>query len=159
MDQTFHEPVLVDRVLELFAPVASGTVIDATFGGGGHSTALLDRYPELRVIGIDRDPDAVASAVPHPRLSVQLGNFADLIAAHESPGAAGGVVGVDGVLMDLGVSSHQLDVAGRGFSYHRDGPIDMRMGGEGTSAAERLVQLILNPVSEFAALLGNAIHH
>ncbi len=129
MDRTYHEPVLREEVVALFAPVAEGTIVDGTLGGGGHALALLDRYPDLRVLGIDRDPDAIAAVAKHPRLRVVRGNFADLsgIVAHETSGEPDDGVAVDGVLLDLGISSHQVDVAERGFSYRRDGPLDMRM--------------------------------
>jgi 16S rRNA (cytosine1402-N4)-methyltransferase len=141
MDQTYHRPVMVDQVVELFAAVADGTIVDGTFGGGGHSAALLDRYPALHVIGIDRDPEAVAGAVPHPRLSVIQANFADLaeVLADEGPGTPTDGPGVDGVLLDLGVSSHQFDVATRGFSYRQDGPLDMRMGPDAELDAAQVV--------------------
>ena len=139
MDQTYHQPVLVDQVVVLFAPMADGTIIDGTFGGGGHSMALLERYPSLRVIGIDRDSEAIAAAPRHPRLVVVQANFAKLgeVIDHEHSRQPAGGAAVDGVLLDLGVSSHQLDTAARGFSYRKDGPIDMRMGPDaGTDAAE-----------------------
>ncbi len=141
MDQTYHEPVLVEPVVELFAPVADGTVVDGTFGGGGHSVALLDRYPAMRVIAIDRDPDAITRAPQHPRLVVVLANFADLAAVieHEDSRQPDGAAGVDGVLLDLGVSSHHFDTAERGFSYRNDGPIDMRMGPDAGLDAARIV--------------------
>jgi 16S rRNA (cytosine1402-N4)-methyltransferase len=139
MDQTYHEPVLVRPVVELFAPVADGTIVDATLGGGGHALALLERYPSLHVIGIDRDPDAVAHAPVHPRLRVHQANFKAMaeVIADDGSGEPTGAVVVDGVLMDLGVSSHQFDTPARGFSYRNDGPIDMRMGPDaGVDAAE-----------------------
>ncbi len=142
MDRTYHEPVLVDQVVELFAPVAAGgTIVDGTFGGGGHSRALLDRYPELRVVGIDRDPEAIATAPADPRLAVVQANFVDLmeVAADESLGPTSGGPAIDGILLDLGVSSRQLDVAERGFSYRNEGPIDMRMGPDAEMDASTIV--------------------
>ena len=141
MDQTYHQPVLLDQVVELFAPVATGTIVDATFGGGGHSTALLDAYPEVRVIGIDRDPAALGQAPADPRLSLVLANFADLagVITDEISGPECDDPVVDGVLMDLGVSSHQLDAAERGFSYRHGGPIDMRMGPDANLDASEIV--------------------
>jgi len=149
MDQTtpntpYHVPVMVAEVLDLFSPAASGVIVDGTFGGGGHSRALLDRYPDLRVIGIDRDPEAVRAAGRPPseaRLTIVQGNFAAIAAVlSDELGAepdAGDVV--DGVLLDLGVSSHQLDTPDRGFSYHRGGPLDMRMGPDAAARAAELV--------------------
>jgi 16S rRNA (cytosine1402-N4)-methyltransferase len=141
MDQTYHRPVLVGTVVDLFAPVAHGTIVDATFGGGGHAMALLERYPELQVIGIDRDPDAVAGAPEHPRLRVELANFRDLMEVVGDDGSSepGGAAGVDGVLLDLGVSSHQFDTPERGFSYRSDGPLDMRMGPDTRLDASEIV--------------------
>ena len=141
MDQTYHEPVLPDHVVELFAPMATGTVVDATFGGGGHSRALLDAYPNIRLIGIDRDPSALEQAPSEPRLSTVQANFADLeqVIADEIPGSAHGDPAVDGVLLDLGVSSHQLDTTERGFSYRRGGPVDMRMGPDARLDAAEIV--------------------
>ncbi len=141
MDQTYHQPVLVDEVVELFAPAGEGTIIDATYGGGGHSKALLVRYPALRIIGIDRDPDAIEGAMPDPRLRVAQANFIDLeeVLADENTGQSARGAGVDGVLLDLGVSSHQLNMAERGFSYRADGPIDMRMGPDAEPDASTIV--------------------
>jgi len=135
---SYHQPVMVEEVLSWFQQTA-GLVVDATFGGGGHSRALLQSNPELRVLGIDRDPDAT-SRVPvghaDPRLHLVAANFGDLekILAREAPDG-----NLAGALFDLGVSSHQLDVAGRGFSYHRAGPLDMRMGPDATHSADDLV--------------------
>lgn len=141
MDQTYHRPVLVEAVVDLFAPVADGTIVDATFGGGGHALALLERYPDLRVIGIDRDPDAVEQAPDHPRLRVALANFTEMaeVVGDDGSGEPGGAAAVDGVLMDLGVSSHQFDAPERGFSYRNDGPIDMRMGPDARLDAAEIV--------------------
>lgn len=131
----FHRPVLVDEVVELMAPVLPGVVIDATFGGGGHTRRMLDEFgDEVNVIGIDRDPDAVAQAAGM-RATVVEGNFGDLsdvvgrVTDHE----------ISGVLFDFGVSSHQLDEAERGFSYHQEGPLDMRMGPDAGLTADQVV--------------------
>ena len=128
----YHLPVLVEEVVELMAPVMPGLVVDATFGGGGHTRRLLDEFGEdVNVIGIDRDPDALANA-RGLRATVVEGNFAGIdtlvVSLTGEP--------VSGVLFDFGVSSHQLDEASRGFSYRSDGPLDMRMGKEGPTAAE-----------------------
>lgn len=132
----YHEPVMVDETLDWLAPVASGTIVDATFGGGGHSRALLDRFPDVRVVGLDRDPDAVGQAPTDDRLRLVGANYRDLAEL-----AADGVVPapLDGVLFDLGVSSHQLDEPERGFSYHSDGPVDMRMGPDAERTAADLI--------------------
>lgn len=144
MDQTtssYHEPVLVSECVEALAPAAHGVIVDGTFGGGGHTRALLASYSSVRIIGIDRDPAALENAPNDRRARIVLGNFAEMkrIANDElgaSPDAAGTV---DGVLLDLGISSHQVDSAERGFSYHRSGPIDMRMGADAVTSASELV--------------------
>lgn len=141
MESGTHVPVLLEQVLEGLDVKASGCYVDATFGRGGHSRAILDRLGEAgRLIGIDRDPAAVASASEtikdDERFEIIRGDYAEL----EAFLAARGLVGrVDGILMDLGVSSPQLDEADRGFSFLRDGPLDMRMDpGAGPSAASWL---------------------
>jgi 16S rRNA (cytosine1402-N4)-methyltransferase len=123
-----HRPVLVDNVVDLLAPVPAGVVVDATVGGGGHAAALLERLPPLRLLGLDRDTDALdaASAVlsrfggrvqlRHARFDA-LANVLDEL----------GIEGISGALFDLGVSSPQFDRADRGFSYRFDAPLDMRM--------------------------------
>ncbi len=124
-----HIPVLIDDVLELLAPRAGGVYVDGTLGRGGHTRAILERSaPDGRVIAVDRDPEAIAAIAElstelGPRLTVVHGRFGDLPAIL----AELGVGPVDGILLDLGVSSPQLDVAERGFSFLRSGPIDMRM--------------------------------
>lgn len=129
MSQVFeHRPVMVDEVVELFRPVPSGTVVDATVGGGGHARALLGAHPQLRVLGLDRDEDALAASAqtlgPHmDRVILRRARF-DALA---EVAAAVGVGPVTGVLFDLGVSSWQLDAGERGFSYRVDAPLDMRM--------------------------------
>ena len=123
-----HRPVMGREVVELLVPVPPGTVIDATAGAGGHAGLLLDARPDLRLLGIDRDPAAVAAAREGlarfgERVRVVHGGFEDLaeIVKAESEGT------IVGVLFDLGVSSPQLDRAERGFSYWSDAPLDMRM--------------------------------
>jgi 16S rRNA (cytosine1402-N4)-methyltransferase len=134
-------PVLLDRVLELFEPVAAGVgavVLDATVGLGGHSEALLERHPDLQLIGVDRDPAALAHserrlAAHRDRVRLVHGVYDTLPQIL----AAAGVGRVDGVLFDLGVSSMQLDDDERGFAYSRDTGLDMRMDPtRGPSAAD-----------------------
>ncbi len=136
-----HIPVLLDRCIELLAPALQregAVVVDATEGMGGHSAALLARFPGIRLIGLDRDTDALRIA--GERLA-EFGDRATLVhtvydgIAEAVAGA--GVERVDGILFDLGVSSLQLDEADRGFAYSRDAPLDMRMDQTaGTTAAE-----------------------
>jgi 16S rRNA (cytosine1402-N4)-methyltransferase len=147
MAQVFsHEPVLVEEVARLFAAVPSGVMIDGTVGGGGHAAAILDARPDLCVLGLDRDSESIAAA--SSRLSgygrrvalrpARFSSMADDLKASRSLGHPFDQP-VVGVLLDLGVSSHQLDEPERGFSYRSDGPLDMRMGqGDGPTAAEFL---------------------
>src|SRR5690606_40093966 len=119
-------------VVELFAPVPPGVVVDATLGGGGHAEALLDAHPHLSVLGLDQDPDAIAAASERlarfgERVVVRRTRFDRLrqVLAEVLPGL--GRPGASGALFDLGVSSPQLDRPERGFSYRSEGPLDMRM--------------------------------
>ncbi len=136
-----HLPVLRDEVVRLLAPRDGGTYLDATFGGGGYSRALLEAA-RCTVFAIDRDPDAIARGAAlvaaHPgRLHLIEGRFGDLLALL----AAEGVSALDGAAFDFGVSSYQLDDASRGFSFRADGPLDMRMGGTGPTAADLIATL------------------
>jgi 16S rRNA (cytosine1402-N4)-methyltransferase len=131
----YHRPVLAEVVVELMAPVIPGVVVDATFGGGGHTRRLLDEFgDDVTVIALDRDPEALANA-RGLRATVVEANFAEI-------GAAVGSLTdepLSGVLFDFGVSSHQLDEAGRGFSYRQEGPLDMRMGPDAGLTADVIV--------------------
>ena len=140
----YHTPVMLAECLEYLNLRPGGTVVDGTLGGGGHALALSRAVGLLgTVIGLDRDPDALAEAqktlegAPSAIRLVRT-NFADIGAALVGLGVAA----VDGVLLDLGVSSHQLDTAGRGFAFRLQGPLDMRMDTEaGESAAELIDRL------------------
>jgi 16S rRNA (cytosine1402-N4)-methyltransferase len=135
-----HIPVLLDEVLKNLVQSTDGTYVDGTFGRGGHARALLGILdPDARVIALDRDPAAIASAralaVTEPRLTICHARFSQLAEVL----ADQGVAEVQGVLLDLGVSSPQLDDAERGFSFRFSGPLDMRMNpNEGESAAQWL---------------------
>ncbi|MGE0260401.1 MAG: 16S rRNA (cytosine(1402)-N(4))-methyltransferase RsmH [Alphaproteobacteria bacterium] len=136
-----HVPVLLDAVIAVLAPRDGAVYIDGTFGAGGYSAALL-AAARCRVVGIDRDPDAVRRgadlAAAHPgSLWLIEGRFGDMerLVPAVWPGP------IAGVALDLGVSSPQLDAAERGFSFRLDGPLDMRMGGEGESAADLVARL------------------
>jgi 16S rRNA (cytosine1402-N4)-methyltransferase len=138
-----HVPVLRDRVLGLLAPALTGhpaVVVDATLGMGGHSEALLEAHPDLTVIGLDRDPEALRRS--GSRLD-RFGARIQLVHAvyDELPEvlAAQGITEVDGILFDLGVSSLQLDEAARGFAYAQDAPLDMRMDPTRGITAEEIV--------------------
>lgn len=132
----YHVPVMADHVTALLAPPPGGVVVDATFGGGGHTRALLAAHPGITVIGIDRDPDAAAQAAGLAE-SVRFipGDFRDI----EQLVRGVGCDEIDGAVFDLGVSSHQLDVGDRGFSYHRRGPLDMRLGPDSPLTAADVV--------------------
>ena len=136
MTKASHIPVLVEEVVVGLAIEPGDTIVDGTFGAGGYTRALLGAGAG-RVIGFDRDPDAIAngpSLVPDPRLMLVEERFGRM---HEAL-AARGLLPVDGVALDIGVSSMQLDRAERGFSFMNDGPLDMRMSQSGETAAEFL---------------------
>lgn len=133
-----HETVLMHGAVEALNIKRDGYYVDATFGRGGHSRAILASLGSAgHLLGIDQDPDAVAAAqadATDPRFEVQHSAFSRIGELAQERGCSGGV---NGVLFDLGVSSPQLDDAGRGFSFMRDGPLDMRMNpGKGLSAAQ-----------------------
>lgn len=130
-----HIPVLLEQCLDGLDIKPDGIYFDGTCGGAGHSREIAKRLTTGRLIGIDRDPDAVA--VASERLSslpaqVVRGNYSEIKQIADGLG----ISGADGILLDLGVSSYQLDNAERGFSYHNDAPLDMRMSKEGTSARD-----------------------
>jgi 16S rRNA (cytosine1402-N4)-methyltransferase len=132
----FHQPVMAEEVAEVFQPIERGVVVDATFGGGGHTALLLDRHPGITVVGLDRDPAAQANAATlGPRLTMMQSDFRHLDDALDRAG----VDRIDGALFDLGVSSRQLDDSERGFSYRRVGPLDMRMGPDAPITADDVV--------------------
>lgn len=132
-----HTPVMAGELVAGLAPADGGVYVDATFGAGGHSRAVLSAVPGCTVFAIDRDPGArrfaetMAGQFPG-RLTLLTGRFGDMAALLGGAGAAR----VNGAVFDLGVSSMQLDQPGRGFSFREDGPLDMRMGGEGPTAAD-----------------------
>jgi 16S rRNA (cytosine1402-N4)-methyltransferase len=131
-----HVPVLLNEVVEGLAIVPGETLVDGTFGAGGYTKALLGEGAG-RVIGFDRDPDAIANGpalVPDPRLTLINERFSQMDRAL----AERGLLPVDGIALDIGVSSMQLDQADRGFSFSKDGPLDMRMSQSGQTAAEFL---------------------
>src|SRR6201995_2644281 len=131
-----HVPVLGREAVEMLAPRTGGIYVDATFGAGGYSRAIL-AIAGTRVIGIDRDGTAIAGGRDLvERSEGQLALIEDRFSHLEEICAASGVSAVDGVVMDVGVSSMQLDQAGRGFSFRLEGPLDMRMGQSGPTAAD-----------------------
>jgi 16S rRNA (cytosine1402-N4)-methyltransferase len=152
-----HTPVLLDEVLAGLNLRPDGRYCDATFGRGGHSAAILAQLgPSGRLIAIDRDPDAVRAAHvqfgAEPRLTVVRGSFGQLVERVREAGLNGEL---DGVLLDLGVSSPQLDEAVRGFSFMQDGPLDMRMDNEtGETAAQWLQRASEREIAETLSSLG-----
>ena len=135
-----HRPVMVDQVLEVLRNAPSGIILDATLGGGGHTEAILKARDDVRVIGIDRDDQALAAAGSRlapfgDRIQLQHRAFVDLGSVLDGLG----IDGLSGFLFDLGVSSPQLDHADRGFSYRVAGPLDMRMDRRQTITADQVV--------------------
>jgi len=137
-NHTPHVPVLLDEVVAGLAVVPGETIVDGTFGAGGYTRALLGAGAG-RVIGLDRDPDAIANGptlVPDSNLTLIEERFSQM----DRVLAERGLLPVDGIALDIGVSSMQFDQAERGFSFQNDGPLDMRMSQSGTSAADFLNQ-------------------
>jgi len=144
-----HKPVMLDEVLEWLAPADGDVIVDGTFGGGGYTRGIL-AAARCSVFAIDRDLDAIqraeAMAAQNERLTPLLGRFGDMDALVRAAGAET----VDGVVLDIGVSSFQIDEGHRGFSFARPGPLDMRMGAAGPTAAD-----VVNHMAE--ADLANVI--
>ncbi len=153
-----HIPVLSRPVLEYLQPREGGIYVDGTFGAGGHARAIL-AAARCRVIGIDRDPSAIENgaallAESDGRLWLETARFSDL----EQVVSRVAEPPVDGVLLDLGVSSMQLDEAARGFSFRLEGPLDMRMGREGPTAADVLAAAPVGDLAAIIATLGEERH-
>jgi 16S rRNA (cytosine1402-N4)-methyltransferase len=136
MSVSSHKPVMLAEVLSALSPKAGGLYVDGTFGGGGYSSALLEAA-DCKVYAIDRDPDAIARGADAVRrfcgrltlIEGRFGEMEQLLSAHD-------VRQADGVTLDVGVSSDQIDTPARGFSFQSDGPLDMRMGQNGPTAAD-----------------------
>lgn len=135
--ETTHVPVLLGPALDALKIAPDGVLVDGTYGRGGHSTAMLERLgPDGRLVVVDQDPEAIADARARfgsePRVTIWPGNFAELARMGQETGVAGQVTGL---LLDIGVSSPQLDDPARGFSFREDGPLDMRMNNQGGQTA------------------------
>lgn len=133
LPSSLHQPVLLQEVLQFLAPERGGLFVDATLGLGGHSEALLKINPKIELIGIDQDEEALALARTRlgERVTYLYGNFAQIASLVEKP--------AQGILMDIGVSSFQLDTAERGFSFNANGPLDMRMNNSAILTAAQIV--------------------
>lgn len=142
-----HVPVMLDEVIAALAPMDGERFIDGTFGAGGYSRAIL-ATAGTHVLGIDRDSSALVNGVGIDRLILRQGAYSDM----EAVAAEAGFMPTNGVVLDIGVSSMQIDDAARGFSFQKDGPLDMRMSGEGSSAAD-----IVNRAGE--GLLADILFH
>ena len=157
-----HKPVLVDAVLEVLAVRPTGRYLDATFGRGGHSERILQAVgAHGQLVAIDRDPDAIAAGrarfASEPRLTLVHGAFADL--AQLVRAARPEITQFDGILIDCGVSSPQLDQAARGFSFRLDGPLDMRMDpGAGEPVSAWLARVSYEELRNVIASLGEERH-
>jgi 16S rRNA (cytosine1402-N4)-methyltransferase len=150
-----HRPVMVDEIVDLLRPVPGGTVVDATLGGAGHTRAILRAHPHLRVVGLDRDADALRAAGEalaadglSDRASLHHARFDALADVLDDLG----VEAISGALFDLGVSSYQFDQGDRGFSYRHDAPLDMRMDRRDERTAADLVNEL--PITQLAELFA-----
>lgn len=149
-----HKPVLFDETIDALNIKPEGIYFDGTSGGGGHSGAIASKLATGRLISVDQDPDAIE--ILHERLgkypcvTVVKSNFCMIKQVLREQG----VSGVDGILLDLGVSSHQLDEGERGFSYKKDAPLDMRMSQEGTTAADLVNNLSEQELSKIIFTYG-----
>ncbi|MCI9273238.1 MAG: 16S rRNA (cytosine(1402)-N(4))-methyltransferase RsmH [Clostridiales bacterium] len=149
-----HKPVLFDETIESLDIHPDGIYIDGTAGGGGHSEAIVRKLTTGTLISIDQDPDAIEAVTqrltPYDASIVQQGNFSQM---KEIAGKLG-ISQVDGVLLDIGVSSHQLDTPERGFSFHQDAPLDMRMSQSGPSAYDLVNGLTWQELAQIISRYG-----
>ena len=153
-DESRHVPVMLDEVLAHLAPVPGGVYVDGTFGAGGYTQGILQKS-DVRVFAIDRDPAAIAAgqalaAQNRNQLTLLEGAFADMVNLLSDAG----VSAVDGIVLDIGVSSMQIDDGARGFSFMRDGPLDMRMSQAGLSAADVVAKLSPEALANLIFILG-----
>ncbi|HLZ02234.1 MAG TPA: 16S rRNA (cytosine(1402)-N(4))-methyltransferase RsmH [Bradyrhizobium sp.] len=158
MSETRHIPVLGREAVALLAPCEGGIYVDATFGAGGYTRAIL-AVAGTRVIGIDRDRTAIAGGFDLvDRSAGRLTLVEDRFSRLAEVCAVEGVDAVDGVVMDVGVSSMQLDQAARGFSFRLDGPLDMRMSGEGPTAADVIAKASEAELADIFYIFGEERH-
>jgi 16S rRNA (cytosine1402-N4)-methyltransferase len=157
-----HIPVLGREAVEMLKPRDGGIYVDATFGAGGYSRAIL-AFAGTRVIGIDRDRSAISAGFDlvdqsDGRLTLVEDRFSNLAEVCAAQGIQGGIFSVDGVVMDVGVSSMQLDEADRGFSFRLDGPLDMRMGHDGPTAADVIATASEADLASIIYIFGEERH-
>ena len=149
-----HIPVMLHEAVDGMNIRPDGVYVDGTAGGGGHSAEILSRLTKGTLYSIDQDPDAIAEVTRRfsdiPNSVILQGNFSEM----RSLLAEKGVASVDGVLLDIGVSSHQLDEGARGFSYHEDAPLDMRMSQSGATAADLVNTMELSELSRVISVYG-----
>ena len=150
-----HKPVILEQTIRVLGVKPDGIYLDGTAGGGGHSSEILKRLGEKgRLICVDQDPDAIETLEKRfgddRRVTIVKSNFSEIPLITEQLG----IRALDGVLLDIGVSSHQLDCAERGFSYHADAPLDMRMSQSGTTAAELVNTLSFHEIVHILSLYG-----
>ena len=149
-----HIPVMLSEAVEGLNIRPDGVYADGTAGGGGHSSAILERLTTGVLYSIDQDPEAIAAVTERfkdiPNSVIVMGNFGDIKSLMNDRG----VTSLDGVLLDIGVSSHQLDDGQRGFSYHEEAPLDMRMSMSGPTAADLVNTMELNELSRIISLYG-----
>ena len=150
-----HTPVLMNETIDALSIKPDGVYVDGTAGGGGHSAEILKRLSDKgRLILIDQDPDAIKTVSERFKdcgnVTVCKGNFADM----ENILGEIGVYGADGILLDIGVSSRQLDTPERGFSFHYDAPLDMRMSQSGRTAADLVNELSFNELVRILSCYG-----
>lgn len=149
-----HIPVLLEETIAGLNIKPDGIYVDGTAGGGGHSSEILKKLKNGRLFSIDQDPDAIQTVTErfkdNPNSVILQGNFSDMKELLEEKQ----VYAVDGVLLDIGVSSHQLDTAERGFSFHEDAPLDMRMSQKGETAADLVNNLSFEELSKIIYTYG-----
>jgi 16S rRNA (cytosine1402-N4)-methyltransferase len=149
---SYHVPVMVEEVLRFLRPERGGTFVDGTLGGGGHAEALLEASPAVRVVGVDRDPEALGAA--GARLAGYGGRLRLVDAPYDRAVEVAGIApaSLAGVLLDLGISSHQVDDVARGFTFRAGAPLDMRMSGASRGEATAADLLNWLPEAELADL-------